>query len=384
MHRRSVIAATDRRSIHVIDQRALPHAFVPVSLSTTQEVDRAIREMWVRGAPLIGAVAAYGVCFAMRDDASDEAMLRACRDLLATRPTAVNLRWALDQMHRAIEAVPRSRRFDVGWERAAAICEEDVAINEAIGRHGLGLLQALHARKPEGERLQLLTHCNAGWLATIDWGTALAPIYMAHDAGIPVHVWVDETRPRNQGAITAWELGQHGVPHTIVVDNAGGHLMQHGMVDACIVGTDRVTAGGDVCNKIGTYLKALAAKDNGVPFYVALPYPTIDWTVDDGVSSIPIEERDPAEVRGVDGVAFREPPQAEGVAIRTTVRVHPATSRVSNYAFDVTPARLVTALVTERGVTTASREGLVSLYPERGGEGKDKLEPFGSARQGAA
>jgi methylthioribose-1-phosphate isomerase len=257
------------------------------------------------------------------------------------------------------------RRLDFGWRRAAAICEEDVAINEAIGRNGLPLLRVLFARKPMGQRLNILTHCNAGWLATVDWGTALAPIYMAHDAGIPVHVWVDETRPRNQGALTAWELGQHGVPHTVVVDNAGGHLMQHGMVDVCIVGTDRVTAVGDVCNKIGTYLKALAAMDNGIPFYVALPYPTIDWAAEDGLTSIPIEERDPAEVHCVEGLRTRAPHGAAGARVRERVRIHPTTSSASNYAFDVTPARLVTALITERGVVAASREGLASLYPDR-------------------
>jgi methylthioribose-1-phosphate isomerase len=362
--RRSIVAAVDRRSIEIIDQRALPHAFVPTTLATTEEVARSIREMWVRGAPLIGAVAAYGVCFALRTDPSDAAVDGACRDLLATRPTAVNLRWALDEMRRVLVALPLAERPEAGWRRAAALCDEDVAINEAIGRNGLAILKAIHARKRGGQRLNVLTHCNAGWLATVDWGTALAPVYMAHDEGIPVHVWVDETRPRNQGALTAWELGQHGVPHTLVVDNAGGHLMQHGMVDACIVGTDRVTAVGDVCNKIGTYLKALAARDNGVPFYVALPYPTIDWTVDDGLTSIPIEERDPSEVYGVDGLALGGH-DAGGALVRATVRVHPAASTASNYAFDVTPARLVTALITERGVAPASREGLLSLYPER-------------------
>jgi methylthioribose-1-phosphate isomerase len=365
VHRRSVTAAGDGRSIEILDQRALPHALVPVTLATTDDVARAIREMWVRGAPLIGAVAAYGLCFAIRDDPSDAAIDVACQKLLATRPTAVNLRWALDQMRAAVAGVTPRGRADAGRRRAAAICDEDVAINQAIGRHGLGLLRELAARARGGGPLNVLTHCNAGWLATVDWGTALAPIYMAHDAGVPIHVWVDETRPRNQGALTAWELGQHGVAHTIVVDNAGGHLMQHGMVDACIVGTDRVTALGDVCNKIGTYLKALAAKDSGVPFYVALPYPTIDWSVEDGVRSIPIEERDPGEVMAVDGAAWDcvRPGAAPG---RATVRVHPEASRAANYAFDVTPARLVTALVTERGVAAASREGLLSLYPERG------------------
>jgi len=349
VHRRSITAAPDQRSIGVIDQRALPHALLSASLGTLEDVAKAIREMWVRGAPLIGAVAAYGICFAVREDASEGGIERACEVLLATRPTAVNLQWALGEMRRALVAVPAASRFDVGWRRAAAICDEDVAINEALGRHGLRLLRELHDRKAprEGDALNVLTHCNAGWMATVDWGTALAPIYMAHDAGLRVHVWVDETRPRNQGALTAWELGQHGVRHTVIVDNAGGHLMQHGMVDLCIVGADRVTARGDVCNKIGTYLKALAARDNGVPFYVALPYPTIDWATGDGMTSIPIEERDPAEVHTLQGT-----------------RLYPEQSAVANYAFDVTPARLVSGFITERGIAEASRDGLRSLYPE--------------------
>lgn len=349
VHRRSITPAADRRSIEIIDQRALPHRLVSVSLQTAEEVARAIREMWVRGAPLIGAVAAYGICFAVREDASDGGIGRASEVLLATRPTAVNLQWALNQMRRALVAVPPASRFDVAWRRAAAICDEDVAVNEALGRYGLGLLQELYNRKPSREReaLNVLTHCNAGWMATVDWGTALAPIYMAHGSGLPVHVWVDETRPRNQGALTAWELGQHGIRHTVIVDNAGGHLMQHGMVDVCIVGADRVTARGDVCNKIGTYLKALAAKDNGVPFYVALPYPTIDWATEDGLTSIPIEERDPVEVHTLQGA-----------------RIYPEQTAVANYAFDVTPARLVSGFITERGIAEASARGLRTLYPE--------------------
>jgi methylthioribose-1-phosphate isomerase len=344
---RSITPALDRRSIEIIDQRALPHRLLWVTLATPGDVAQAIREMWVRGAPLIGAVAAYGVCFAVREDPSDRGIERACRALLATRPTAVNLPWALDQMRSALLDIPVPERVAAAWRRAQAICDEDVAVNEAIGKHGLELFRELYDRKRAGERLNVLTHCNAGWMATVDWGTALAPIYMAHDAGIPVHVWVDETRPRNQGALTAWELGQHGVAHTIVVDSAGGHLMQNAMVDLCIVGADRVTARGDVCNKIGTYLKALAAKDTNVPFYVAVPYPTIDWTVDDG-RAIPIEERDPAEIEVLQGM-----------------RLFPAESVSANYAFDVTPARLITGLITERGITGASREGLVRLYPER-------------------
>src|SRR5260370_6521989 len=311
IHRRSVAVSSDQSGIEVIDQRALPHALSIVTLRTAADVAGAIREMCVRGAPLIGAVAAYGLCFAVREDASETGIETACRMLLATRPTAVSLRWALDQMRETLLEVSASERFDAGWRRAQAICDDDVAINLAIGKHGLKLLRSLFDRK-KANRLNVLTHCNAGWVATVDWGTALSPIYMAHDAGIPIHVWVDETRPRNQGALTAWELGQHGVPHTVVVDNAGGHLMQHELVDMCIVGADRVTARGDVCNKIGTYLKALAARDNGVPFYVALPYPTIDWTVDGGIGSMPIQERDPGEVHAVYGAVDYVDPAGPG------------------------------------------------------------------------
>jgi methylthioribose-1-phosphate isomerase len=397
IHRRSIIAAHDQRGVEVIDQRALPHALSTVTLRTENDVSRAIREMWVRGAPLIGAVAAYGLCFAVREDASEAGIERACRLLLATRPTAVNLRWALDEMREALLAVSAAERFDTGWRRAQAICDDDVAINLAIGKHGLKLLADLFSRSGSS-RLNVLTHCNAGWIATVDFGTALSPIYMAHDAGMPVHVWVDETRPRNQGALTAWELREHGVPHTLVVDNAGGHLMQHGLVDLCMVGADRVTTGGDVCNKIGTYLKALAAKDNGVPFYVALPYPTIDWTAEHGIGSIPIEERDPGEVycvRGaVDDVDLAGPvppgldevgqagPVSRGQLAATpvprwgSVRPYGAGTRAANYAFDITPAKLITGLVTERGIAPASREGLASLYPER-------LEPTFASTRGA-
>jgi methylthioribose-1-phosphate isomerase len=278
--------------------------------------------------------------------------------LMATRPTAVNLRWALDDVRAILSRLPPERRAEAAYRRAGEICDEDVAICEAIGDHGLGVFRDLWTAKGERDRLNVLTHCNAGWLATVDWGTALAPIYKAFDSGMPIHVWVDETRPRNQGAsLTAWELGGHGVPHTVVVDNVGGHLMQHGMVDVCITGTDRTTASGDVANKIGTYLKALAARDNGVPFYVALPGPTIDWTVSDGVRDIPIEQRDGAEVTRLTG-------RTDAGEI-VTVTVTPDGSEAANYAFDVTPARLVTGLVTERGVCAASAEGLKRLYPER-------------------
>ncbi len=271
-------------------------------LATLEDAAHAIRSMLIRGAPLIGATAAYGVCLALRADASDEALDRAYATLIATRPTAINLKWALDEMMAAVRNRPRAERVAAAYRRAAEINDEDVAINAAIGRNGLALIEDIAARKKAGERVNVLTHCNAGWLATVDWGTATAPIYMAHDKGLPIHVFADETRPRNQGAsLTAWELGQHGVPHTVIPDNTGGHLMQHRMVDMVIVGTDRVTANGDVCNKIGTYLKALAARDNGVPFYVALPSPTIDFTVADGVAEIPIEERSADEVANMTG-----------------------------------------------------------------------------------
>ena len=355
---RTLWVEPDARSVGIIDQTRLPHAFTTLRLTTLDEAAHAIHSMQVRGAPLIGAMAAYGVWLALRADASDGALERACAVLQATRPTAVNLRWALDEMNRALRPLPASERVAAAARRAAELCDEDVAINRAIGEHGRGLIEAAWALKGRQGRVNVLTHCNAGWLATVDWGTALSPVYQAHDAGIPVHVWVDETRPRNQGAsLTAWELGQHGVPHTVIADNVGGHLMQHGEVDLCIVGTDRTTARGDVANKIGTYLKALAARDNGVPFYVALPSPTIDWTLEDGVRDIPIEQRDGREVTDLSGRL----PNGEVV----TVRVTPEGSPVANYGFDVTPARLVTALVTERGVCAASEQGLRSLFPER-------------------
>ncbi|WP_437998304.1 S-methyl-5-thioribose-1-phosphate isomerase [Sorangium sp. So ce185] len=355
---RSIWVEADGWSVGVIDQTRLPHRFATARLATADDAARAIRSMLVRGAPLIGATAAYGMCLALRQDASDGALERAYALLGSARPTAVNLRWALDEVRRAVAPLPPPERAAAAYRRAAALCEEDVAINRAIGERGLALLQEVWARRGREGRVNVLTHCNAGWLATVDWGTALAPIYMAHDAGIPVHVWVDETRPRNQGAgLTAWELGQHGVPHTVIADNAGGHLMQHGLVDLCIVGTDRTTARGDVANKIGTYLKALAAKDNGVPFYVALPSPTIDWALQDGVREIPIEQRDGAELCDVTGRL----PSGE----LATVRITPPGSPAENHAFDVTPARLVTALITERGVCEASPDGLRSLFPER-------------------
>jgi methylthioribose-1-phosphate isomerase len=356
--RRTIWVEGDGWSVGIIDQTALPHRFTTVRLTTLEDVARAIATMQVRGAPLIGATAAYGVALALRADASDEALERACAMLAATRPTAVNLKWALEEMVAAVRNRPREERLAAAYRRAAEICEEDVAINQAIGRHGAKLLAAIAANKKSGEPAQVLTHCNAGWLATVDVGTALAPVYVAHDRGVPLHVWVDETRPRNQGAaLTAWELGQHGVPHTVIADNTGGHLMQHGLVDAVIVGTDRVTANGDVCNKIGTYLKALAARDNGVPFYVALPSPTIDFAVCDGVAEVPIEERAGEEVSTVTGRT------ADGRI--ETVRIVADGSPVANYGFDVTPARLVSALITERGIIPADGAALAAAFPER-------------------
>jgi methylthioribose-1-phosphate isomerase len=355
---RSIWVEPDGWSIGVIDQTALPHRFATARLASLDEAAHAIRAMLIRGAPLIGATAAYGVCLALRADPSDESLERAYATLIATRPTAINLKWALDEMVAAVRNRPRAERGATAYRRAAEICEEDVAINTAIGKNGLPLIEAIAARKNAGERVNVLTHCNAGWLAAVDVGTATAPVYLAHDRGIAIHVFADETRPRNQGAsLTAWELGQHGVPHTVIADNTGGHLMQHGMVDLVIVGTDRVTRNGDVCNKIGTYLKALAARDNKVPFYVALPSPTIDFLVADGVTEIPIEERSAAEVTNMTGRT------ADGRI--ETVRIVPDGSTAVNYGFDVTPARLVTGLITERGVIAASRQALAGAFPKR-------------------
>ena len=354
---RSIWLNDDGWQVDIIDQRRLPFEFVVQRLTTVEAAAEAIRDMAVRGAPLIGATAAYGMALAMRTDSSD-AMLRHAQDmLLETRPTAVNLGWSLLTMLSLLEPLKNGARVTAAYAKASEICEEDVEINRGIGMHGVALIEAI-AELKSGETVNVLTHCNAGWLATVDWGTATSPIYMAHDRGIPVHVWVDETRPRNQGAsLTAWELGHHGVPHTVIADNVGGHLMQKGMVDLCITGTDRTTAEGDVGNKIGTYLKALAAKDNGVPFYVALPSPTIDWTAGDGLSVIPIEERDGTEVSHMTG--------RDSDGHITTVQVTPDGSAVANYAFDVTPARLVSGLITERGVAAASRVGLESLFGKR-------------------
>jgi methylthioribose-1-phosphate isomerase len=347
----------DGWSIRIIDQTKLPWALDVVRLTDVADAIHAIRSMQVRGAPLIGAAAAYGLCLGLRQDPSSVALERDAALLAATRPTAVNLRWALERMLTRLRNTPAAEREHVAYAEAGAIADEDVAQNEAIGRHGLPLIEQAAAGRSGGS-VNILTHCNAGWLATVDWGTALAPIYMAHDAGIDLHVWVDETRPRNQGAaLTAWELGRHGVAHTVVADNAGGHLMQHGDVDMIIVGTDRVTRKGDVANKIGTYLKALAARDNDVPFWVALPSTTIDWTVSDGIAEIPIEQRSAEEVTDVTGRT------ADGTI--ATVRVAPIGSQAANPAFDVTPARLVTGLITDRGCCDASAGGLLSLFPER-------------------
>lgn len=348
----------DASSIRIFDQTRFPWNVEILELRDVGAVADAITSMQARGAPLIGAVAAYGLVFALQDDASDEALEKAAAFLVATRPTAINLRWAIERMVARLKAVPPTERVAAGYVEADAICDEDVQVNEAIGRHGLELIREIWERKGKQGQVNLLTHCNAGWIATVDWGTALAPIYMAHDEGIPVHVWVDETRPRNQGSLlTAWELGSHGVPHTVIADNAGGHYMQAGRVDMVIVGTDRVTGQGDVANKIGTYLKALAAHDNNVPFWVALPSSTIDWRVRDGVKDIPIEERSADEVLFMTGL------DSNGEASR--VRIAPLNSPAANPAFDVTPARLVTGLITERGRCDASEAGLQSLFPEQ-------------------
>jgi methylthioribose-1-phosphate isomerase len=339
-------------AVEVIDQRSLPHLMRMARLASVEDVYTAIREMWVRGAPLIGAAAAFGVALQARADASDAALQVATQRLQSSRPTAVNLAWALQRMQGALQALPVAARAAAAWAEAQAIADEDMQANAAIGRHGLPLLQAVAARKPGP--VNVLTHCNAGWLATVGWGTATSPIYQAHAAGLPLHVWVDETRPRNQGAsLTAWELGRAGVPHTVVSDNAGGHLMQHGRVDIVIVGCDRVTARGDVCNKIGTYLKALAAHDNRVPFFVAMPTSTLDMALGDGLAEIPIEERSGREVTHLAGRT------ADGEVVE--VQVTPDGSPAGNPAFDVTPARLVTGLITEHGVVPAQEAALRAL-----------------------
>jgi methylthioribose-1-phosphate isomerase len=350
---RTIWVEPDGWRVGIIDQTKLPHRFETLTLATVEEAAHAIKAMLVRGAPLIGVTGAYGLCLALRKEACDANLKMAIGLLAAQRPTAINLRWALEEMRKALEPVATEKRVAAAYAKAAALADADVETNRMIGVHGLPLIRAIAARKSGGP-VQVLTHCNAGWLACVDWGTATSPIYRAHDAGLALHVWVDETRPRNQGAsLTAFELGQHGVPHTIVADNAGGHLMQEGKVDLCIVGTDRVTANGDVANKIGTYLKALAAKDNRVPFYVALPHSTIDWSLEDG-GQIPIEERSADEVLRMTG---RLPDGSVA-----TLDIAAPGSPAANPAFDVTPARLVTGFITDRGVCQASREGLKALF----------------------
>ena len=358
---RTIWLGDNGETVEIIDQTKLPFEFIVVGLNTLDDAAVAISDMLVRGAPLIGATAAYGMALAVKDDPSDTSLDNAYKVLFATRPTAINLRWALDDLKALLAPLAPENRQDAAYKRAQEICDEDVDMCSSLGEFGSGVIEDIWTAKGKPDRVNVLTHCNAGWLATVDWGTAMAPVYKAFDAGIPVHVWVDETRPRNQGAsLTCWELGQHGVPHTLIVDNVGGHLMQHGMVDLCITGTDRTTAAGDVCNKIGTYLKALAAHDNNVPFYVGLPGPTIDWTIDDGVKDVPIEQRDGAEVTRLTGVT--------DAGIIETITIAPPDSDAANYAFDVTPARLVTGLITERGVAEASKQGLAALYPENAGD----------------
>jgi len=376
---RTIFLAEDQWRVVIIDQTLLPHRFQLVHLSSLHDMARAISDMQVRGAPLIGAAAAYGMALAMRVDSSDASLHNAYDTLLQTRPTAVNLHWALDKMKAALTPAAQDQREQVAYQLAAKICDDDVAICSAIGDHGCELIESLWKEKGSNQPVNILTHCNAGWLATVDWGTALSPIYKAHNSGIPVHVWVDETRPRNQGVnLTAWELGQHGVPHTIIVDNTGGHLMQHGQVDCCIVGTDRTTRTGDVCNKIGTYLKALAAYDNHLPFYVALPSPTIDWSMSDGIKEIPIEERSSREVTHMVGRL------ADGNI--QEVQIAPDNSPAINYGFDVTPARLITGLITERGIALRNggaknndssdnnnlEQSLGRLFPEQNKENSGK------------
>jgi methylthioribose-1-phosphate isomerase len=340
---------TDDGAVEIIDQTRLPHEFVTLRLENMRDAEHAIRSMQVRGAPLIGVTAAYGVALSMQHHASDAALQATCDMLARARPTAVNLHWAVERMRAFLAPLPVDQRAKAAWQEAARIADQDVEINKAIGQCGLEIIRAIYQRT--NKPVNILTHCNAGWLATVDWGTALAPVYTSFEAKIPLHVWVDETRPRNQGAsLTAWELAQHGVPHTVIVDNAGGHLMQHGLVDMVIVGCDRVTARGDVCNKIGTYLKALAAFDNGVPFYVAMPTSTLDRTLQDGVREIPIEERGQEEVTHIAGLC-------DDGQIRR-ILVTPQGSKAANYGFDVTPARLVTGLVTERGIVVANSDAI--------------------------
>lgn len=356
IHQRTVRLGQDGWSVEILDQTKLPFDIQVISLKTMEHAAAAIKNMWVRGAPLIGAVAAYGMALGMRENTSDEQLQKCYEVLFKTRPTAINLKWSLDRVLAQLKHLPVEARQAASYQIAAKIADEDVQLCESIGDKGLELIKQIASEKPDGSTINILTHCNAGWLATVDWGTAISPIYKAHDAGIKVHVWVDETRPRNQGLLTAFELGSHGVPHTLIADNVGGHLMQHGEVDLCIVGTDRTTAKGDVCNKIGTYLKALAAYDNKIPFYVALPSPTIDWTVYDGVKEIPIEQRSGDEQSHVYGID----PSGELSWVNTA----PKGTECGNYAFDVTPAKYITGFITERGICKANENALSAMFSD--------------------
>ena len=352
---RSLRLAPDGASVLILDQTLLPHVVKTVRLRTLEQAAHAIRTMQVRGSNLIGVTAAYGMALALRADASNSGLEAAYSVLIETRPTAVNLRWALDLMRDFLRPMPASLRVDAAYAKAAELLEEDVATNRSIGDHGLAIFRKLLAKRPQGEPLRVLTHCNAGRIATLDWGTATAPIYRAQQEGLPIHVWVSETRPRNQGAaLTAWELGGRGVPHTLIADNAAGHLMQHGLVDVVIVGADRVTAAGDVANKIGTYLKALAAREHEIPFYVAFVGGSVDWNLRDGVREIPIEQRSAREVTHITGV--------NSAGKRVEVRLTPEGTPARNDGFDVTPAKLITGLITERGVCRASVAALARLY----------------------
>ncbi len=353
-HYRTIWVSESGNTVKIIDQTKLPFKFEIAELTSADMAATAIQEMWIRGAPLIGVVAAYGMALGMKANSHDTNLQRCYDLLIKTRPTAINLKWALDRTLSVLHPLPAGEREYAAWKLAAEIADEDVRLCEKIGQYGAEIIHTLAQKKPAGSVVNILTHCNAGWLATVDWGTALSPVYKAHEAGINIHVWVDETRPRNQGGLTAFELGSHGVPHTLIADNAGGHLMQHGEVDLCIVGTDRTTARGDVCNKIGTYLKALAAHDNNIPFYVALPSPSIDWSIMDGIREIPIEQRDGTEQSHVYGIT----PQGELSWVNTA----PEGTRCGNYAFDVTPARYITGLITERGVCAATEIALANMF----------------------
>lgn len=356
IHQRTVWLGQDGWSVEILDQTKLPFDIQIISLTSMEQAATAIKDMWVRGAPLIGAVAAYGMALGMKQDASDDHLKKCYEVLIDTRPTAINLKWALDRVLAELKHKSVEERKVIAYQLAEKIADEDVKLCESIGENGLDIIKKIASSKPEGSTVNVLTHCNAGWLATVDWGTAISPIYKAHEAGIKIHVWVDETRPRNQGLLTAFELGSHGVPHTLIADNAGGHLMQHGEVDLCIVGTDRTTAKGDVCNKIGTYLKALAAYDNKVPFYVALPSPTIDWTVYDGVKEIPIEQRSGDEQSHVYGI--------DQSGKLSWVNTAPKGTKCGNYAFDVTPAKYVTGFITERGICAATESALNEMFAD--------------------